>query len=240
MATSDFGAPAGVNGSIAAAPSLEVTGPIEADPYTFNFNSLEEDTNSFSARSYNRASFEFKDGSGMAAVMRRITSVVGGSVFLYAGHGTGDDGDLSDGDTFCYKLGLQDGVNPHVVLCKGPLNEGIPQGDPGSTSGSTIILGKSSEAFSATQWVHLRLVTSVQASGDVIIEPQISSNGSYLSPVFGPIPGMSDQVVDGTTQITTGSAPLVEGKPGFGMHSYIQNFHCALTYQEISAQPASP
>lgn len=239
MADSDWTAPAGVNGSIIAQPTLEIVTPNSADPYSFGFNSASDDTVSYSARSYSRAGFTFKSGSASTSALRRITADLGGSVFVYAGHGNGDDGDVGLASDICYKLGLQDGVTPHIVLCKGPLEEGIPSGDPGSTSGGTKILMKGAETWAATLWVHVRLVTSVQFSGDVVVECFQSQNGNFLAPIFETIPGMQDKFIDGTTQINTGSAPLVEGRPGYGMHSFVQNMQAGATYQQFGNQPVS-
>lgn len=235
MADSDLSTPGGANGSIIAFPTLELGTPVAADPFVFGFNSNTVSVAAFTGRVYDRTGVTFTSGSGSVAVIRKITSVVGGSVFVFTSLGDGvADG---TGDDICYKFGLQDGASPTaLVLCKGKLSEGIPAGDVGTTSGTTILLSKSSSTFASSAWVHIRLGATVQNGGDVVLEPLLSSNGNFTGPVFAAIPGMSAQFVDGITQIATGSAPLGEGRPGFAMHSTTQNFAVAATYFQQHSQ----
>jgi hypothetical protein len=123
-----------------------------------------------------------------------------------------------------YLLGLSDGAPYHIELRKGALTGGLPDAGVDPDSGSHILM-RSTEAFDADTWHHLRLDMIKEGSGDVLL--QCYQNDLGANPVTGPvwtaIPGMEGPqsptvvgFVDDSLGINTGSAPFTSGRAGFG------------------------
>lgn len=111
-----------------------------------------------------------------------------------------------------YLLGLAD-EDPHrIVLRKGPLKDGIPDGE-----GLDVLL-VSSESFLLGAWHHLRLDAITNPNGDVVLA--VFRNDLVLHPVgtppaWTPIAGMPT-FIDDPLGIRTGSPALTSGRAGFG------------------------
>lgn len=126
-----------------------------------------------------------------------------------------------------YILGLSDGDPNHIELRKGALSAGLP--DAGAQPAvSPNILMRSTDAFEADVWHHLRLDMLVQGTGDVVLK--VFRNDldahSVVSPVWELVPGMEgpnyptfEGFVDDSLGVITGTAPFASGRAGYGMQS---------------------
>lgn len=137
----------------------------------------------------------------------RVSQAGKSAAFLFAALQGPTVGDVG------YLLGLSDGDPCHIELRKGVLSVGLPDETPG---GVNNILGRSTLAVPRGTWRHLRLEVVVNDNGDVILNCAESDLGAHPvgSPVWAPIPGMS-QLVDDFASIATGSPGLVGGHAGF-------------------------
>lgn len=125
-----------------------------------------------------------------------------------------------------YILGLGDSDPHHIVLVKGALVDGVPDLSP-DPDGNTVLM-RSTAAYEAGTWLHLRMDVISQGSGDAVI--QIFQNNLDDNPVTVPvweeIPGMEGPqspdivgFIDDSLSINTGSAPLVGGRVGWGFQA---------------------
>lgn len=156
----------------------------------------------------------FDKGSIFTAAMVRYASV--GSTGYSVGMFTclGSDQTAVNANDSAYLLGLQDADPCHIVLAKGPVSAGIPDGDAGDLIGGTKILRKSVDVVSLGEWVHLKLSATVQANGDVHLEVWKSTELDLTNPpVWVAIDGM-DLFTDDVTKVNSGTDPLTEGPPG--------------------------
>jgi hypothetical protein len=236
MALADWAYLSGINGSVHHGPTLEVpTAESAAGDFAYGFNSDEEAGNGAVALVYKPPGFNFTKGGSISALVTKVSAEgAGHSVFVLTQVGDGTaTGSVSD---VAYMLGIQDDPTNRLVLCKGPVSAGIPAGDPGTDNGLTRIIAKGSESVDPGDWIHVRLQAVVQTGGDVLLVAERSLSGGVVSPVFQTIPGMPDRIVDGVTEITTGSAPLSSGRAGIGWHFNATNKTAGVDYIEGARQ----
>ncbi len=159
-------------------------------------------------------------GSVRGAVKRGVSGAkTGFAPFLYIGL---QGPDVSDAG---YLLGLGDNDDYHIVLRKGVLTDGLPDG-PVDPDASPNVLMRSSAAFTEDTWLHLRLDMIVQGSGDVVL--QVAQNDLDSNPVTAPVwaevPGMEGPqspsikgFIDDSLGVNTGSAPFTSGRAGYAI-----------------------
>ena len=197
--------------SLARGVTSGVTPPNGGGSFIFAYNSLDASAGVHgqlvNIANYNPAA---KGASIRGALQRGIS---GGPLlfapFLFAGLQGASVNDTA------YQLGLGDLDPHHIVLRKGSLVTGLPDNAPGSNG----VLRRSDATYSPGTWVHLRLDVIVNLNGDVILrcfKNDVVVNG-VDSPSWVAIPGMDD-FVDDPTQINSGSAPLLDGRMGFGCY----------------------
>lgn len=189
-----------------------MTPPNGGGSFVYGFNSLATTAGSVGLYT-NQANFipMAKGGSVRGAVKRGASAATTNfSPFLFIGmQGTA----VSD---LCYMLGLQDTEPYHIVLRKGQMSGGIPEGAPGTLG----ILRRSTATFSPDTWHHLRLDMVVNVSGDVYLKcfaNDLTAN-AVTAPSWAAIAGMDD-FVDDSLGINSGSAPYTSGRVGFGFVS---------------------
>jgi len=158
-------------------------------------------------------------GSVRAALRRDVGRGYSPFIFMCL-QGTGK----ADG---AYMLGLSDADPYRIVLRKGDLDSGIPDGGAVPATAPNILM-RSTQAFADQPWLHLRLDAIVQGTGDVIV--QVFQNDLLANPVSAPvwvnIPGMEGPqaptiagFVDDALGINSGSLPFTAGRGGFGFKS---------------------
>ncbi len=112
----------------------------------------------------------------------------------------------------CYLLGLAD-EDPHrIVLRKGALRDGIPDGD-----GLDVLLVSSASSLLG-EWHHLRLDAISNPNGDVVLavfRNDLALHPLGSPPAWEPIAGMP-MFVDDPLGIRSGSPALTSGRAGFG------------------------
>lgn len=199
-------------GTIVRGVSAGITPPNGGGTFIFGFNSVGVTAGAV-AYFTNQVNFApmSKGGIITGAVQRGVS---GGNLnfspFLFIGlQGT------SVTDT-CYLLGLTDEYPHRIALRKGTLSGGVPAGAPGSLG----ILARSTSTVSPGTWKHLRLDMIVNVSGDVVLKCFESDLAAHAvtSPSWTAIAGISD-FVDDRLYVATGSAPLLNGRAGFGFAS---------------------
>lgn len=129
-----------------------------------------------------------------------------------------------------YILGIGDAEPGHIVLKKARLDQGLD--DVAAAPATNNVLLRSTSTYAANTWVHLRLDMIVQGTGDVLLQVYVNDldSNTVSSPVWTTPPGMEgDQYptltgfVDDALQVNTGSAPLTNGRMGFGFYSEESN-----------------
>lgn len=158
-------------------------------------------------------------GGRITGVLRRsgLGASVGFAPFLFF---------CAQGNTIgaaAYILGLSDENNSKIQLRKGSVLSGLEPVPLVSPAIAPNVLMRSTNAFPAETWQHLRLDVIIQGTGDVIL--QVFRNDLNLhpanSPVWAQIPGMEGPYtgfagfVDDALGINTGSPPLSGGYAGF-------------------------
>lgn len=110
-----------------------------------------------------------------------------------------------------YILGLSDDDPSLVSLVKGRLVDGVPSAVPGTLG----VLRRSAVTADVDKWQQLRLDMIVNPGGDTILRAYRSElyPGSGLSPVWTEL---FPYFVDDVTGVNSGSAPLANGRQGFG------------------------
>jgi hypothetical protein len=162
-----------------------------------------------------------KGGSISGAIKRGIGGgATGFAPFFFIGL---DDTAVSGS---AYILGLSDAAPYHIVLRKGALSGGVPDGVVAPDSGNHILM-RSTEAFSVDTWHHLRLDAIVQGTNDVIVQAYYSvldDDHPVDDPTWVVIPGMEGPLeptitgfVDDALGTNSGSAPHITGRAGFGV-----------------------
>ena len=229
MSASDWSYLSGINGSVKHGPTLEVEPPSGGGDFAYGFNSSDVAGSGVVALVVTTVGLDFPKGGEIAAALTKVSPQGDGqSVFVFSQIGDGTEvGAVSDS---VYLLGIQDDPTNRLVLCKGPVSNGIPNGDPGTDNGGTRIIAKGSESVDPGAWVHVRLQAIVQVGGDVLLVAEKNEIPLGSTPVWEPIPGMQDRIVDGVTEITTGSAPLVTGRSGIGWHFQNTNKSAGIDY----------
>lgn len=193
--------------------------PTGGGSFVYGFNSLDIG-NGAVVLSNTQVNFApmVKGGSVRAAMKRGLGGGLNGfAPFLFIGL-PGVSPTVAD---VAYMLGLSDGDPNHIVLRKGPLNEGIPDSgvDPDGDDG---ILLRSTDGYDVNVWHHLRLDMIVQGNGDVLLQC-FRNAGSVAGPTWVAIPGMEGPLspaisgfVDDALAVNTGTAPILQGRAGFG------------------------
>jgi hypothetical protein len=217
MAIADWAYSTGINGSVHHGPTLEIDPPAGAGDFSYGFNSADVAGSGVVSLAFKPPSFNFTKGGEVSAAISKVSPEGDGhSIFVFTQMGDGTDGGAVTDSV--YMLGIQNDPTNRLVLAKGPANAGIPSGDAGSDNGDTRIIAKGSESIAIGDYIHVRLSAIVQTGGDVLLVCETNSVALGSTPVWEPIAGMPDRIVDGVTQIVTGSAPLAAGRAGFGWH----------------------
>ena len=215
MASSDYTAldDSVDSASFARGVTQGVTPPPGGGIYVRTFNSLVSNVTGASAIKYTGVNFDPHTNGGVASVaMKRLPSgsATGFAPMLFLSLQANSVNDTG------YLLGLQDADPSHIVLRKGTLASGLPDGD--ATPLTNGVLLKSTASYANDTWVHLQLTVEVTGTGDALLsvmQNDLDVN-DLTSPVWEDVPGMSDGFVDDVTSINTGSAPLVGGRSGYG------------------------
>lgn len=120
-----------------------------------------------------------------------------------------------------YILGLADADPHHIVLRKGKLSDGLPDGVPDPDASPNLLM-RSTATFAEDTYLHLRLDMIVQGTGDVLLQA-FQSTGDVTTPTWVTIPGMEGPFdpaitgfVDDALGVNTGSSPFTSGRAGFG------------------------
>jgi hypothetical protein len=235
MAIADWSYQAGINGSAHHGPTLEIAPPPGGGDFAYGFNSADVTGTGVVSLCITPPAFNFTKGGEISAVLTKVSAEGDGhSVFIFTQLGNGTE--VGSVTNKVYMLGIQNDPTNRLVLCKGLINNGIPNGDPGTTNGGTRIIAKGSESVDVGSWVHVRLQAVVQVGGDVLLVAEKNEVSLGSPPVWTPIPGMPDRIVDGVTQIVTGSAPLITGRAGFGWHFTATNKAAGVDYIEGARQ----
>lgn len=217
----------GLNGaSIDRGVTTGVPRPPGGGAFVFGFNSLIRSTGAVGFFA-NQAGFAptpaNKGGSIRGAIKRGVSSgpLNFAPFFFLLGQGTS----VND---WAYILGLQD-EDPHrITLRKGTVVSGVPSASPGASG----VLRRSSAAFAADTYLHLRLDAIVNLNGDVILKAFQSDLTAHNvdAPAWVPIPGVEDAslvashgagtaFVDDSLGINSGTAAFTSGRMGFGFTS---------------------
>lgn len=236
MALSDWSTASGSEGGVLHGPTLEVP-PVEpaGGDFTYAFNSSDTAGSGAVVLEYDHPSFDFTLGAKISGVLTKTaTEGEGCSVFLFCNHGdgTGVGTTVDEG----YLLGIQNDGSNRIVLAKGPLANGVPAGEAGSTVSTTKIIARSSNSLAANEWIHLRLQAIVQIGGDVVLVPEYSTVAIGGTPVWQPLPGMQDRYVDGVTEQLDAGPPIIIGRPGFGFEFTATTKGAAVDYIEGARQ----
>lgn len=142
-----------------------------------------------------------------------------------------------------YMLGLSD-ANPYrIVLRKGILTDGLPDGGAVPDAAPNILM-RSTKSYADNPWIHLRMDAIVQGTGDVLI--QVFENdlvNPVSSPVWVEIPGMEGPqapaiagFVDDALGINTSSLPFTAGRAGFGLRSASTGARAFFDHIEVARQ----
>lgn len=118
-----------------------------------------------------------------------------------------------------YLFGLQDDDPSYIVLRKGVLSQGLPEGDASDPTSSPNILRRSVDTIDVNEWVHLRLDVVANGTGDVILKMFRNDLTAHTvtSPTWEAISGMGD-FTDDALGINTGSVPHTSGYAGFAFY----------------------
>lgn len=217
MASSDFTALTdGVDAaSFVRGVTQGITPPPGGGSYVYAFNSVIAGTTGASGLKYTGLNFDpHTNGGRISAAMKRLPSggVTGFAPMIYlALQG-------SSVNNTAYMLGLQDNDPSNIVLRKGTLVSGLPDG--AATPLSNGILRRSAATYDNDTWVHVRLDVEVTGTGDVVLnvyQNDLDTN-DVDAPVWAAVAGM-DEFVDDVAQINTGSAPLTGGRSGIAFYA---------------------
>lgn len=224
------------SGAAASSVSRGVTNgiarPAGGGNFVYGFNSLDNNDNVVGLH-INQVNFSpMASGCRMSAALKR--GISGGdtdwSSFIFFGlQGV----DVSDD---CYVLGFADADVPNLILRKGKPNEGIPDNAPGDPATLGTLL-RSTEAFEADTWVHIRVDMIVNGTGDVILkvyENDLDVN-DVTAPIWTALPGM-ETFTDDALQVNTGSAPHTSGRAGMGFRSTAAQRRAFFDHIEVARQ----
>jgi len=191
-----------------------LTPPNGGGSFLYGFNSLVA-TAGAAGLYTNQANFSpmTKGGRISGAVKRAVSGgPTGFSPMLFIGLQGPDVADSG------YLLGLSDADPHHIVLVKGPIEDGL-----GDDIGLDGVLAIGSSAIAADTWKHLRLDMVVNLTGDVVLS--VFENDLDTNPVTAPVwvavpgldaisPGSGQAFIDDALGINSGSAPYVDGRAG--------------------------
>lgn len=208
--------------------TTEIAGPAGGNSFVYGYNSLVSDVKGVHGKYVDLTGFtptgslaSVPDGGGsIRGCLKRVSSPnnTGMSPMLF---GCAQGGPPSVNDS-AYILGLLDADPYEIVLAKAPLVAGLVDDDE-----DVSILARSAAQYSMGDglWHHLRMDAVVQPNGDVLIQcfaNDLAAHPLGTAPSWEEIPGFPDGapddeygVVDGVTQITTGTAPLWGGYWGW-------------------------
>lgn len=186
-----------------------VTPPPGGGSFVYGFNSVSAGVTGAVGLYHNAVNFSpMAAGGRVVGAMRRLPSggTDGFAPMLFIGLQS------SDVAASGYLLGTQNDDPSRIVLRKGPLNGGLPEGIVGESG----ILRISVDEVAVDEWAHLRLDMIANTNGDVILQcfrNDLTEN-DVDDPVWEAIPGMAD-FTDDALGINSGSVPLTSGRAGF-------------------------
>lgn len=198
------------SGSVRRGITHGIPRPAGGGDFLYGFNSVDASVGAVTLYS-NLA--DFAPTTKGASVRGALKRGLGGgntnfSVFLYVCAQGGDVGDNA------YLLGISDENPGRIVLRKGKLSDGIPAAAPGSLG----VIARSTADFPPDTWLHLRLDSIKNDNGDVVLN--VFRNDLALqdvnSPIWTPVPGITNVFVDDALGINTGTTPYTSGRVGFG------------------------
>lgn len=187
--------------------------------FVYGFNSVTEASGAVGLFADQAAFAPMDRGCRIAGAMKRHPGAgsTGFAPFLFAaaqGPSINDRG---------YMLGLSDANPAKIILRKGVMSDGFPSEaiDPTGTG----VLAVSDVAYAEGTWVFVELQVVVNPNGEVVLrvlQNDLDTN-PVTAPVCVPVPGMDDvnpgsgiAFLDDTLQVNSGSAPLIQGRAGFG------------------------
>lgn len=200
-------------GSLRRGVTSLVTPPAGGGLFTHVWNSATSGVTGAHGRYYNAVNFApMASGCRITGALKRLPS--GGpenfAPMLFCGLQGNDVNDEG------YLIGLQDDDPSAIVIVKGVLANGLPEGDASDPATEPKILRKSTDSVAVDEWVHMRVDMIVNGTGDVILKifrNDLDTN-DVDAPVWDAIPGMAD-FVDDFAGIATGAVPFTSGYAGF-------------------------
>lgn len=185
-----------------------IASPYGGGTFVYGYNSLSA-TSAVHGMYCNLTDFApmAKGGSIRGAVVRHLSGgPMNFSPFLFIGLQGPATTDVA------YMLGLQDDDPHRIVLRKGTIAGGIPNGAAGNG-----ILRRSTATYGVGTWLHLRLDMIVNSNGDVILIAKQNDLAlhSVSSPTWVDVPGIGS-FTDDALGINSGSQPLTAGRAGWG------------------------
>jgi hypothetical protein len=136
-----------------------------------------------------------------------------------------------------YILGLQDSSPTRLVLRKGAISGGIPDGDDSDPASAPNILRRSIESFDVGEWIHVQLEFVANGGADAILRVRQNdlTVNDVTSPVWDPVDGMDD-FVDDAVGINTGSVPFSSGYVGYAFYASNVTRRAAVDHVLITRQ----
>lgn len=209
--------------------TAEIAGPAGGNSFVYGYNSLVGDASGAHGKYVDLAGFNptgtlltVADGGGsVRGAIKRVTSPGGNTGFTPLLFFCAQGGPPSVND-YAYLFGLSDADPYELALAKAPIVSGIVDSDENVT-----ILARSTAQYSMGDgfWHHLRMDPIVEPNGDVLLqcyENDLVAHPIGTTPTWDEIPGFPNDgpssgygVVDGVTEITSGSAPLWGGYVGW-------------------------
>jgi hypothetical protein len=197
-------------GSVDRGVTAGIARPGGGGSFVYGFNSLAV-VNGAVALFANQVNYApmAEGGSIRAAIQRGVSGGdTGWSPLVFLGlQGTS----VND---YGYLLGLSDGDPPHLVLKKGRIVDGVPDLVPDAPTNKVLL--RSTAEFAVGDWVHARLDSIVNGTGDVVLRVYRSASGDVTAPSWVLEPGM-EMFIDDALGVNSGSAPYTSGRAGFGM-----------------------
>lgn len=139
-----------------------------------------------------------------------------------------------------YVLGLA-GSPPRIVMAKRALADGLEDEVPDPPTNGILL--RSTQTFEVGEWVHLQLEMVVRGNGDVSIIGRRNAVEDLTDPPdWEVIPGMEGPrssagffgFYDDNLQIRSGSAPLLNGRGGYGAHFSDIGRRCFIDYVKVA------
>ena len=133
-----------------------------------------------------------------------------------------------------YLLGLQDSNPGRIVLRKGSIAQGLPDGAASDPVSSPNILRRSVASIAVGEWVHLQLEFVANAGSDSVLRVyrnDLTAN-SVSSPVWDPVDGMDD-FIDDAVGVNSGSVPFSSGYAGWAFYTANVTRRAAVDHVQI-------